>query len=132
MDVGVFGHQHHAEGVPVQTGDGVAGAVLPGLLIVALDVVCQGVFVLAAGGMHQHADGFIHHQNVVILVENGQLSLLGGIVRLSLIQRHSDDVSRLYGIVGMNRYTVDKKLVLPLQAVHKAGGHMQFFLQKRG
>ena len=130
VDMGVFRHEHHAVGVPVQTGDGVAGAALPCGAVVALDIIGKGAGQLRPGGVHQQPRRLIHSQQMGILIENVQLSILGGVVHLGLIQGHADHIPGLHGIVGVDGVAVDEKLILPLEPVHEAGGHAQLLLQK--
>ena len=42
MDMGVFGKENDAEGIPVQPGDGMEGAFLTGPAVIAQDKVCKG------------------------------------------------------------------------------------------
>ena len=51
VDMGIFGKQHDAEGVPIQSCDGVERAVLAGFLIVSDDPIRQSAGKSGAGGV---------------------------------------------------------------------------------
>ena len=70
VNMGVFRQQHDAEGIPIQPGHGMKGAVLPGFLIVSGNKIRQRPRILRPGGMNQHPGRLVHRQNRVIFIEN--------------------------------------------------------------
>ena len=131
MDMGIFGQQHHPEGIPVQSGQRVEGGILAGFSVVAQDQIGQSAGKPAPGGVDQHPGRFIHCQQVFVFVKNRQGAVLCRIIRLGFLQRNRDDIPGLYGIIGMLGDAVDKELILPFQPVHEPCGHGHFFSQKR-
>ena len=125
VDVGIFGQQHQAKGIPVQPGSRVKRAGLAGPAIVPQHAVGQGPSHPVAGGMDQDASRFVHHQKVLILVADLQGHVLRRVFGLRVIQQCSNPVPRRNLGVGPGRLPVDQKGLLPFQPVHKAGGHVQ-------
>ena len=126
--MGVFRKQHNAEGIPVQSGDRMKGAFLSGTLIVTDDPIGQGTCQTGTGRVDQHAGRLVHHQNVVIFIENGKCPILRWILRSRLIQIRGDDVANFHGEIRMAGDTVHKELFTPFQLIHQTGTEAQFLL----
>ena len=60
VDVGVFGKQHNAEGVPIQPCDGVERTILSGFLVITHDPVGQSAGQTGTGRVDQHTRRLVH------------------------------------------------------------------------
>ena len=76
--------------------------------------------------MDQHARRFVHSQDVVILVQNGQGPILAGVFRGGLVQQEGHGVAPADGEIGPLGGAVDQDPVRGLQPVHEAGGDPHF------
>jgi len=132
MDVRIFCRQHDAEGVPVQPGHGMEGAVLAGFGIISLDPVGQSAGDDGPGGVNEHPGGLVHCQQEIILVQQGQGPVLCRIVRLRGVQQQRHRVPGLNGEVRVPALAVDQNTVLPFQPVHQPRGNVHFRLQNVG
>ena len=74
--MGVFGQQHQAKGIPIQSGDRVKGAELTGCLVVGQHPVGQGAGVAMAGRVNEHPGGLIHHQQLLVFIDHAQRQML--------------------------------------------------------
>ena len=122
----LIGKQNDADGIPVKPCNGVKCTALPGALIVADDTIGQGAGQPGAGGVNEHSRRLIHYQDMIILVEDGEFPVLGGIFRLRFIQVCGDHVSDRHGKIRMPGDAVHIELFAPLEFVHKACGKPQF------
>ena len=132
MNKGVLGQQHNSKGVPVQPGDGMKSAVLPGTAVIARHQIGQCSGIAHAGWMNQHSGRLVHRQQVPILIQHSQFSIIRRIRRSFLVQHRRYNVSRLHQIIRVPGRSVYKDFVLPFQPVHQPGGHFHFPAEKRG
>ena len=72
MGVGVLSHRHEAGGSPVQPVHRMKSCSKAGFLIIVHEEVCQGVPVVALAGMDGNSPGLVHHQQILVLIENVQ------------------------------------------------------------
>ena len=128
VDHGVFCQKNDAEGVPVQPGDGMEGAVLPGAPVIAQHPVGQRSRELGPGGMHQKPCRLVHCQKVVILIQYGDGSAVRRVVRSGGVQKQGDLVPGGHREVRMLRPAVHQDGAAPFQPVHQSGGdaHLLF------
>ena len=130
VGMGMLRQQHDAEGVPVQSGHRMKGALLARPVIVSHHIIGQSSVKPAPGRVNQHSRRLFHRDQMVILVKDGQGALLRGIFRFRLIQNDGELISGFHRVVRMLRLSVDQDQILPLQPVHKPGGHFQFLFQE--
>ena len=113
MDMGIFGNEHNAEGIPVQPGQRMKGPLLPRPGIVALYKIGKGSRDSVPGGVDQHSGRLIHRQKPIILKKHCKRPLLCRILRLRLFQTHCNNVSRLYLVIRMAAEAIDPEAVRP-------------------
>ena len=130
VNVGIFCQQHHAEGIPVQSGHRVKGAVLAGFFVVTQNEVCQCAGIDCPGGVDQHPRRLVHAQNVRVFVQDGEVTLLRRVLGQGIVQQGDDLVAHAYGEIRMAGDAVDIELLCPFQPVHQPGGQTQLLLQK--
>ena len=121
VDMGVFGQQNDAEGIPIKTCNGMKSTFLIGSLIIAENPVGQCAGEAGTGRVDQHTGRFIYSQDMIILIENGEGSVLSRILRLRFIQICRDYIADLNPKICMTRNAVDVELFTPLKFVHQPG-----------
>ena len=83
------------------------------LFKVACHIIGQRSFKLGMGRMDQHTRRFIHRQNMVIFIQNGQFSLLGRVFRLPFFQADGDHIPALHRKIRVLRLTVNPDRISP-------------------
>lgn len=75
--------------------------------------------------MHQKPRRLFQRDERLVLIQDRQRAVLGGVVRLRLVQTHADLVAGMHDEIGEHRLAVDGVRMTELQAAGKAGGHPQ-------
>ena len=72
MGMGVLGHRHETGGSPVQPVHRVKGCNKAVFFIILHEEIGQGVPVVALAGVDGNPPGLVHHQQILVLIENVQ------------------------------------------------------------
>ena len=108
------------------------GAFLSRFPVIPSQAVGQGPSVPVPGGVDQHPGGLIQGNQVLILIQNGQVYFLGRVLRSFFVQENPDLLSRLYRVIRMDWDPVHQQPVPVFQPVDEPCGHIQFPAQKAG
>ena len=72
MGVGVLGHRHETGGSPVQPVHRMKSCSKAVFFIILHEEIGQGVPVVALAGVDGNPPGLVHHQQILVLIENVQ------------------------------------------------------------